>query len=274
MAMLQSMCGQEKVFACRAFAHVPDEERSKLDDKTKECVFLGYSHDDFGYRLWDPAKKRVFRSRDVIFFEDQNVEDLQKKSRSDDSVEEGEDVDPVVPQIPHGDGRGAKEERENEEMPQENGSTSTKQEDVEEIPLETELRRSSRRHQPSRTYPIDEYVMLTDCGEPECYQEAVECEHKEEWLAAMRDEMKSLQVNHIYDLVSLPKGTKALKCKWVFKLKTQENSSKPKYKVRLVVKGFGQKKGIEFDEIFSPVVKMSSIRVALRMAVCMDLEVE
>ena len=67
-----------KVFGCRAFAHVPDVERSKLDGKTKECVFLGYSHDDFGYRLWDPVKKRVFQSRDVIFFEDQNVGDLQK----------------------------------------------------------------------------------------------------------------------------------------------------------------------------------------------------
>ena len=50
--------------------------------------FFGYSHDDFGYRLWDPVKKRVFRSRDVIFFEDQNVGDLQKERRSDDSVEQ------------------------------------------------------------------------------------------------------------------------------------------------------------------------------------------
>ena len=210
-------------------------ERSKFDGKTKECVFLGYSHDDFGYKLWDPMKKRVFRSRDVIFFEDHNVGDLQKESRSDDSGEEGEDVDPVVPQIPHGDGGGAEEEREHEEMPQENGSTSTKQEDGEEIPLESELRRSSRRHQPLRRYPIDEYVMLTNYGEPECYQEVVECEDKEEWLAAKRDEMNFLLVNHTYDLVSLPKGRKAFKCKWVFKLRTQENSSKPKYKARLVV---------------------------------------
>ena len=85
------------VFGCCAFAHIPDVERSKLDVKTKECVFLGYSHDDFGYRLWDPVKKRVFRSRDVIFFEDRNLGDIQKESWSDDSIEEGEDVDPVVP---------------------------------------------------------------------------------------------------------------------------------------------------------------------------------
>ncbi|URD72373.1 Retrotransposon protein [Musa troglodytarum] len=61
---------------------------------------------------------------------------------------------------------------------------------------------------------------------------------------------------------------KALKNKWVFRLKTQEYCSQPKYKARLVVKGFGQKKGI------SPVVKMSSIRVALGVATSQDLEVE
>ena len=86
--------------------------------------------------------------------------------------------------------------------------------------------------------------------------------------------MKSLYENDTFDLVSLPKGKKALKNKWVYRVKTEENSSHPRYKARLVVKGFSQKKGIDFDEIFSLVVKMSSIRVVLGMAASMDLEVE
>ena len=86
--------------------------------------------------------------------------------------------------------------------------------------------------------------------------------------------MKSLYENDTFDLVSLPKGKKALKNKWVYRVKTEENSSHPRYKARLVVKGFSQKKGIDFDEIFSPVVKMSSIQVVLGMAASMDLEVE
>ena len=55
-----------------------------------------------------------------------------------------------------------------------------------------------------------------------------------------------------------------------------ENSggSQPKYKARLVVKGFSQKKGVNFKEIFSPVVKMSSIRVVLRIATNVNLEIE
>ena len=53
-----------------------------------------------------------------------------------------------------------------------------------------------------------------------------------------------------------------MKNKWVFKLKRGDDNF-VKYKARLVVKGYGQKKGIDFDEIFSPVVKLSSIRVVL-----------
>lgn len=63
-----------------------------------------------------------------------------------------------------------------------------------------------------------------------------------------------------------------LKKKWVFKLKSEDG--KARYKARLVVKGFGQRQGIDFNEIFSPVVKMTSIRVALRLAPAQDLENE
>ena len=57
-------------------------------------------------------------------------------------------------------------------------------------------------------------------------------------------------------------------------MKTDENSAQMRYKARLVVKGFGQKKGVDFEDIFSPVVKMSSIRVVLGLAAKLNLEVE
>ena len=57
-------------------------------------------------------------------------------------------------------------------------------------------------------------------------------------------------------------------------MKHEEGSSVPRYKARLVVKGFSQKSGIDFNEIFSPVVKMSSIRVVLSLAASLDLEGE
>ena len=51
-----------KVFGCRAFVHVPRDERIKLDGKSKECIFLGYAREEFGYRLWDPVDKKIIRS--------------------------------------------------------------------------------------------------------------------------------------------------------------------------------------------------------------------
>jgi len=76
-------------------------------------------------------------------------------------------------------------------------------------------------------------------------------------------------------LVKLPKGKKALENRWIYRVKQESNSTSPRYKARLVVKGFRQKKkGIDFNEIFSPVVKMSSIRIVLSLATTLDLEVE
>jgi hypothetical protein len=102
----------------------------------------------------------------------------------------------------------------------------------------------------------------------------MEHEQKVEWVIAMQEVQKSLRENHTYELVKLPKGKRALKNKWVFRLKTEEHTSHPRYKARLVVKGFSQKKGVDFDEIFSPVVKMSSIRVVLSLAASLNDEVE
>jgi len=86
--------------------------------------------------------------------------------------------------------------------------------------------------------------------------------------------MKSLHDNHTYDLVKLPKGKRALETRWIFRVKQDSNSTLPRYKARLVVKGFRPKKGVDFNEIFSPVVKMSSIRTVLSLAATLDLEVE
>ena len=90
----------------------------------------------------------------------------------------------------------------------------------------------------------------------------------------MHEEMKSLHKNNTYELMELPKGKRALKNKCVLKRKPGPNSSQPRYKARLVVKGFSQKKGIDFEEIFSLVVKMSSIRVVLGLDANMNLEIE
>ena len=74
--------------------------------------------------------------------------------------------------------------------------------------------------------------MPIDKGEPLSYEEVITDSHKVEWVKAMQEEMKSLHENHTYDLVELPKGRKALRNKWVYRLKNEVNNLKLRYKAR------------------------------------------
>lgn len=92
------------------------------------------------------------------------------------------------------------------------------------------------------------------------------------WMDTMKDELECLRVNDTWDLVT-PPNRKFLKNKWVYRLK-EEDGGRKRYRVRLVVKGFAQQKGIDFTKIFSPVVKMQTIRLVLGMVATLDLELE
>jgi hypothetical protein len=115
--------------------------------------------------------------------------------------------------------------------------------------------------------------LLTNSGEPKCYEEAMQVDTKNKWEQGMKEEMDSLKNNQTWDLVQLPSGKRALQNKWVYKLKEEDGGEKW-YKARLVVMGFAQKNGIDFDEIFSSVVKMTSIRTILSLVAVEDLHLE
>ena len=58
-----------RTFGCESFVHTDKDDRTKLEDKSKKCTFIGYEIDDFGYRLWDYEKIKIIRTRDVVFNE-------------------------------------------------------------------------------------------------------------------------------------------------------------------------------------------------------------
>ena len=85
-----------------------------------------------------------------------------------------------------------------------------------------EVRRSSRNIRPPHRYsPTLNYLLLTDGGEPECYDEAVRDENSSKWELAMKDEMDSLLRNQTWELTELPVGKKALHNKWVYRIKNE-----------------------------------------------------
>nr|GEW90380.1 retrovirus-related Pol polyprotein from transposon TNT 1-94 [Tanacetum cinerariifolium] len=239
-----------RVFGCKASVHIPKDERSKLDVKNKPCVFLGYGQDEVGYKLYEPIQKRLVRSRDVEFEEDQTLKDVEKAEKeiipqhNDDPI----DLDPGLPK--HFDSQFEDDIKNDKEQgaddvdaqEQPNLDEDVHPELLVPIPPFVPLRRSTRDHHPSTRYSANEYVLLTDGEEPEYYAKAMEDEHKKEWFEAKQDEMNSLHENNTFELVKLPKGKRSLKNKRVYKLKTEEHTSRPRYKARLVVKGFSQKR--------------------------------
>ena len=111
--------------------------------------------------------------------------------------------------------------------------------------------------------------------EPVTYAEAKANKDWISWRKAMDEEIKSLKTNEAWILVSRPKGKKVIGCKWVYKLKPEiPEVEKARFKARLVAKGYSQVEGIDYHDVYSPVVKDTSIRLILAIAAIQDLELE
>jgi hypothetical protein len=82
----------------------------------------------------------------------------------------------------------------------------------------------------------------------------------------MDEEMAALDANATWELVALPKDKKAIGCKWVYKVKHNAHGSVNRYKTRLVTKGYAQTYGIDYEETYSLVAKMTTIRAIIAMA--------
>ena len=238
--------------------HVANDERRKLDSKSRKCIFLGYSDNQKGYRLYDLERKRIVNSRDVVFnetayrFEKENASYKEQPCVRIDL--EGE-VD---------DDQGS---NENTEVQQ------SQSEQVESSTVEPTLRRSTRTRQPPDYYRTYVNVAGNVVAEPLTVKQALGGEDKEKWREAMEAEFSSLKKNEVWELEEPPKNSPVINCKWVFKQKLGENGLIDRYKARLVAQGYAQRPGVDYEETFSPVVRFESLRVFLALAVQKGLKV-
>ena len=216
-----------RVFGCQVFVHIPKDERKKLDAKSKRCIFLGYGANTKGYRLYDPLKKRVCHSRDVVF--DENT---------------------------HGLDELATPEEQSEKMVYLEYDEPT---DTENTP-EPSLRRSPRDTRPPDYY--SQQCNLTT-EEPKSAEDALKSQN---WCDAMEAEIASLRQHDVWDLMELPQGRKPIGSKWVFKIKRNDDGSIERYKARLVAQGYTQREGLDYEETFSPVVRSESVRSVISLA--------
>jgi histone deacetylase 1/2 len=111
------------------------------------------------------------------------------------------------------------------------------------------------------------YGMLASTGEPRNLSAALNDPH---WRAAMQEEYNALMENQTWTLVPSSSNKNLIDCKWVYRIKHRADGTIDRYKARLVAKGFKQRYGIDYEDTFSPVVKIATIRTVLSIAVSRD----
>jgi hypothetical protein len=123
--------------------------------------------------------------------------------------------------------------------------------------------------------PMWEYACLSviDYPIPNSYKDVLTHTHREKWEDAMTKELCSIEDNHTWEPAILPNGRKALSTRWVFTVKHNDQNEIQRWKARLVVKGYLQRYGIDYDETFAPTVHMKTIKYMMAMAAESDMEI-
>lgn len=116
----------------------------------------------------------------------------------------------------------------------------------------------------------EDELPLMGIDEPVCFEQAVE---NSSWKAAMDREIDSIEKYKTWKLVDLPQGHKAIDVKWVYKLKIYQNGAITKHKARLVAKGYVQRYGIDYEEVFSLVTRLETVRLVLVLAAKNDWKI-
>lgn len=272
-----------RVFGCDAFACVPKQKRSKFEPSGAKMVMVGYDVGG-GYRLFDPESHKIVAARNVVFNEEHSItvtdspqseltqqtpnKTLQSRNSTQtwNSTLNNETLKQAEsPQIEPEESNvsGSDEEAEEQKFCTPSGSI-----------LKTNFRRNKRRECRDKMNPkfldYDCYVAFSAQSwieeVPMNYRDVFGREDEKDWLAAMDDELNSLNENNTWQIINKPPNAKLLSTRWVFKIKDESPNCR-KYKARLVAKGFLQKEGIDYAETYAPVARMPTIRLVLALAV-------
>jgi len=259
-----------RVFGCLAHVHTPDQQQIKLDTKSKKCVLLGVSEESKAYKLLDPINNRIIISKNVIFEEGKNWNwEKNEQENHQDNLDWGDAVSNTK-----------KQSVENEINDAEQQDAKISSDDPIQVeahnepnipaaaPVEGRARRSRRQPIWMADYDKGEglsdddtaVVMLVTEDDPVIFEEAIKSKR---WRDAMKREMKAIEKNKTWELTDLLKGMKPIRVKWIFKTKLKENGEIDKFKARLVAKGYAQQYGVDYTEVFAPVVKLDTIRIIL-----------
>lgn len=298
-----------RIFGSVAMVFVPKEKRQKWDKKSKRMILVGYCDNTKGYRLLDEKTFKITKSRDVTFFENckkdlvtNNDVSVSPNSHDDDNQVESQlcgdhltstshssnvlvqleaplsETRSLIPSHEEATGDCVLDNESSSEYETDTGILDATYVPPRWVQSEDQQRNITLRPRNIRNITdTDEdsmFCFLSSFSDPQTIEEALSSPYAKQWRQAMDEEYNSLIKNNTWSLRKLPSGKKVLPSKWVYKSKTDQNGNIVRFKARLVIKGYAQKKGTDYEEVFSPVVRYSTIRYLMSLAARFGLDID
>jgi hypothetical protein len=264
-----------KVFGYVYFVLLQPHERTKLQPRSQLCCFLGYGLEEKGYQCYDPVAKHLRVSRHVVFWEHKMFYSLPLFSagNSDSQADPLSNLFPEIPSPSTESVNPISDESPPTDPSSDESPTANPTFDESPLfapaanPVNTTAPEPRRSHRvstlPSHLRDFHYFSAFATLHEPHTFREA---SSDPLWQQAMKEELDALLKTGTWDLVDLPAGKSAIGCKWVYKIKTRSDGTVDRYKARLVAKGFTQEYGIDYEETFAPVARLSSVRTLIAVS--------
>lgn len=255
-----------KVFGAHVYCHIPGQQRKKFDAKAEQCTFVGYADNQKGFRVLNARRNRVEVARDVVF----RKPNITLINTSDDEV-----VKEAITQEESVECEADKDERKEELIDSVGDDDDSIKESITEPGLDESLCGVTAGNiMPTRLRGrIALATMVAGITEPTSFKEAERSDQCEQWRAAMKEEMDSLQVNGTWELVAW-NGQPLVDNRWTFKAKLDSNGKVDRFKARLVARGFTQQHGVDYWDTYSPVMRMESARIIFAIAAARNMHME
>ncbi|KAJ3704768.1 hypothetical protein LUZ61_008473 [Rhynchospora tenuis] len=273
------------VIGCACYPLLRPYTSHKLEPRSEKCVFLGYSQVYKGYQCLHVPTNRIYISRHVVFddcdlpFTDQSHSQLTESIPSTTNTPPQNILSVLPPQqtppfllqqtpiVPSEPSTPHLPLQQAPTQPLQPPTTAT----ASSIPTTSNTHsmqtRTKTKNLKPKKFPNHQLHSLThsqkSSPEPTTYNQAVKLNC---WRQAMAAELDALARNSTWELVPPPPGAHIIGAKWIFKTKYNADGSVERHKARLVAKGFNQEEGIDYNETFSPVVKSTTIRIVLCIA--------
>ena len=227
-----------RIFGSPCYVLQPEMKRRKLDQKAEIEILIGYSSKSSGYKVYDLKSNQAVIARNVKFAEDQTW-----------NWETGNIV----------------ENRLNRPVEMEESTEIEEVEDQSQEEVEDQSQEEEEDHPVRGTRLLSNIYSRCNLAatEPTNVEEAM---GSKTWVAAMKEEINMIEKNETWTLVDRPKHRKVIGVRWIYKTKLNSDGSINKNKARLVVKGYAQEQGIDYQDTFAPVSRMDTIKLLLMLA--------